>query len=253
MRHRAFILVAVVLVALPLVAQERSAGDNFAIAIERGDTDAVRALVEGGASPETWIEYGEHRITPLMKAAWEGNAEIVEYLLGAGAKVNTAASDTKETALMNAVTRDSAEVVRMLLNAKADVTPKNAYDFNAFTSAVAAGNKELAGILLDAGAKIEDGASGLTPLMFAVSSGNVDMIRFLVSRGADVNHGAKKGEQTALLSAIYSGKVDVVKVLIELKADVNTKTKDGTTPLSAAQKGDQEDMIAVLKAAGAKK
>ena len=79
------------------------------------------------------------------------------------------------------------------------------------------------------------------------------MIRFLAKRGANVNHGAKSGDQTALLSAIYGAHPEAVQALIELKADVNSKMKDGTTPLKAAQKGDQDDIIKLLKAAGAKK
>ena len=39
---------------------------------------------------------------------------------------------------------------------------------------------------------------------------------------------------------------------IELKANVNAKMKDGTTPLKLARKGDQEEIIALLEAAGAK-
>src|SRR5688500_8025042 len=94
--------------------------------------------------------------------------------------------------------------------------------------------------------------SGLTPMAFAASSGNTEMIRFLVERGADGNHGAKTGEQTALFSAIIGAQIEAVKTLIELKANVNAKMKDGTTPLKWAQKGDQEESIALLGAAGAK-
>jgi ankyrin repeat protein len=79
------------------------------------------------------------------------------------------------------------------------------------------------------------------------------MIRFLVKRGANVNHGAKAGEQTALLSAILGAHPEAVQALIDLKANVNTKMKDGTTPLSAAMNGDQDDIVKILKAAGAKK
>jgi ankyrin repeat protein len=153
---------------------------------------------------------------------------------------------------MNAVTRGHTEIIKALLAAKADVTPRNEFDFNAFTSAVAAGNQEVAGLLLDAGAKVDDGASSLTPLAFAVSSGNTDMMRFLVAHGADVNHGAKRGDQTALISAILGAQLESVKTLIALKADVNTKMKDGTTPLKLARKGDQEEIVALLLAAGAK-
>jgi ankyrin repeat protein len=239
--------------ALPLLAAERDPGTAFAVAIEEHDVSAVKELLAGGASTETLIEYGEHKITPLLKAAWDGDEEIVAVLLAAGARVDAKATDSGETALMNAVTRDHTAIVRRLLANHADVAPKNKFDFNAFTSAVSAGNQELAGMLLDGGAKVEDGASGLTPLQFAASAGNIEMIRFLVKRGAIVNYGAKSGGQTALLSAIYGAHPDAVQALIDLKADVNAKTKEGTTPLKAAMNGDQEDIVKILKAAGAKK
>jgi ankyrin repeat protein len=240
--------------AMPLLADEpQSLGTRFAVAIEDGDLAAVTALIEEEkAAVDTPIEYGEHSITPLAKASWDGELEIVQYLLAKGANVNATATDTKETALMNAVTRGHTEIVKALLAAKADVKLRNKFDFNAFTSAVAAGNQELAELLLAAGEKIDDGASGLTPLAFAVSSGNVDMIRFLAAHGADVNHGVKTGEQTALISAVIGAQLESVKALIALKADVNAKMKDGTTPLKLARKGDQEEIIALLQAAGAK-
>jgi ankyrin repeat protein len=248
------VLLSLSILSLPLFADDtRSAGTKFAVAIEDGDLDAVKALIEDdGAAVDTPIEYGEHSITPLLKAAWDGDVPIVQYLIGKGADVNARATDTKETALINAVTREHTEVIKALLAAKADVTLRNSFDFNAFTSAVAAGNQEIAALLLDAGAKVGEGASSLTPLAFAVSTGNVEMIRFLVKRGADVNQGAKSGEQTALISAIYGAQIESVKTLIELKADVNAKMKDGTTPLKLARKGDQEEIVELLEAAGAK-
>jgi ankyrin repeat protein len=255
MRRLFSTLLVVSLVALPLFsADDRSPGTRFAVAIEDGDLEAVTALIEEEHAPvDTPIEYGEHSITPLQKASWDGDLPIVQYLIGKGANVDARATDTKETALMNAITRGHAGIVKALLAAKANVALRNAFDFNPFTSAVAAGNQELAGLLLDAGAKIDDGASGLTPLAFAVSSGNLDMIHFLAAHGADVNHGVKTGEQTALISAILGAQIESVKALIALKADVNAKMKDGTTPLKMAQKGDQDEIVALLVAAGAKK
>jgi len=223
------------------------------VAIEDGDVDAVKALLKSGLSTETSIDYGDHKITPLLKAAWDGEAEIVSTLLEAGAKINARSTDTLETPLINAVSRGHMEVIALLLAKKADVAPKTKFDFNAFTIAVAAGKQDIAAMLLDAGANVEVGASGLSPLQFAASAGNVEMIRFLAGRGANVNAGVKSGGQTALLSAIYGAHPEAVQALIELKADVNAKTKDGDTPLSAAAKGDQEDIIKLLKAAGAKK
>lgn len=253
MRNYPLCLAGVFLLSLTLGAQEQDTGTRFAVAIEDNDAKAIRALLKEGAPADTPIDYGEESMTPLMKAAWEGDSAIVEILLEAGADVNARTSKSNETALMNAVTREHGSLIPILLKAGADIKPKSVYGFDAFTSAVAAGNEEIAGALLDAGAKVNEGAHGLSPLQFAASAGNVGMIRFLVKRGADVNLGAKTGGQTALLSAIYAAKPDVVKALIELKANVNTKTKDGDTPLKAAQKGDQSNIIEILKAAGAKK
>ena len=243
----------VLLCTISVYANELPIGNRFAVAIEDHDLDAVKALIEEeGAAVDTPIEYGESSITPLMKASWDGDLPIVEYLLAKGAKVNARDTESHGTALSNAVKQGHAGIVKALLAAKADVLLRDKFDFNVFTTAVAGGNQEIAGLLLDAGAKVNDGMSGLTPLAFAASSGNTDMMRWLVERGADVNYGAKTGEQTALISAIIGAQIESVKTLIELKANVNTKMKDGTTPLKMAQKGDQEEIIALLVAAGAK-
>ena len=243
----------IALVFLLLLAAEQDAGTKFAVAIEEHDVEAVKALLASGLSTETTIDYGEHKITPLIKAAWDGDEEIVKTLLAAGAKVNAKASDTGETALLNAVSTKRIALVEILLKAGADLTIKNRFDFNALNIAVAANSQEMAALLLDHGANVETDTSTLTPLMFAASGGNVDMIRFLVKRGAKVNRGVKEGGQTALLSAIYGGHADAVQALVELKADVNAKTKDGDTPLKVAMKGDQDEIVKILKAAGAKK
>lgn len=252
MSRHIILFVAAFLISTSLIAEEQDTGTKFAIAIEDHDSGAIQALLKGGAAVDTPIDYGDHSITPLIMAAGKGEGEIVAILLEAGANVNAKSTDGQETALMGAVTRGHVGIIRTLIEAKADLKPKSTYGFNAFTSAVAAGNLEAAEALLDAGAKIEEGAHTITPLQFAATSGNVEMIRFLIKRGADVNYGAKSGGQTALLSAIYAAKPEAVKALIELKANVNSKTKDGDTPLKAARKGDQEDIIAILKAAGAK-
>jgi ankyrin repeat protein len=249
---RRMLIVLLSLAAMPLLAAEQDAGTKFAVAIEQHDLDAVKELLQSGLSTETTIDYGEHKITPLIKAAWDGDEEIVKALLAAGAKVNAKATDTGETALLNAVSNKLDAITKILLAAGADVSIKNRFNFNALTTAVAANNQEMAALLLDHGANVETDTSGLTPLMFAASAGNVDMIRFLVKRGAKVNHGAKEGAQTALLSAIYGAHPEAVQALVELKADVNAKTKDGDTPLKAAKKGDQDDIVKILKAAGAK-
>jgi ankyrin repeat protein len=227
-----------------------ASGGQFAIAIEKGKLGAIKALVESGADPDTLIEYGPYKITPLMKACHHGEQEIAQYLLDKGANVNAVDSDGN-TALYTAVLARRVETVRMLISRGAKVNTRNLMDFTPIASAAAAGSTEIVGVLAEAKADLRAETSGLTPLMFAASGGETEMIQLLVKLGAPVNQPSTGGDTTALISAIYSGKTDAVQALIDLKADVNVRTKSGNTPVKAAQDGDQTDMLALLRAAGA--
>jgi ankyrin repeat protein len=57
---------------------------------------------------------------------------------------------------------------------------------------------------------------------------------------------------TALHYAAINGDVELVKYLIKYGANVNKATGDGSTPLYLAQLGKHEEIIKLLKNAGAK-
>ena len=230
---------------------ELSPGAKFAVAIEDDDLDKVRALLDSGLAADTPIDYGENSETPLMKAAREGTVEIAKLLLARGAKVN-AQDGEKSTALEAAISRDQSAMVELLLAAKADPNSVNKYMQSARSNAAAAGNLELTEMLLKAKAKPELPGLSLQPMMYAAFAGNGELIRLLVRYGADVNYASKEYGQSALTSAITAGKPDMVALLIELGANVNQKSPDGDTPLKMAKNGDQDDVVAMLKAAGAK-
>lgn len=230
---------------------ELSPGAKFAVAIEDDDLDKVRALLDSGLAADTPIDYGENSETPLMKAAREGTVEIAKLLLARGAKVN-AQDGEKSTALEAAISRDQSAMVELLLAAKADPNSVNKYMQSALSNAAAAGNLELTEMLLKAKAKPELPGLSLQPMMYAAFAGNGELIRLLVRYGADVNYASKEYGQSALTSAITAGKPDMVALLIELGANVNQKAPDGDTPLRMAKNGDQDDVVAMLKAAGAK-
>ncbi len=237
-----------------LLADELTVDAQFAVAIERGDVDKVKELLAAGNKADTWIEYGEHKITPLMKACWEGQDEIFDVLVAAGADVNAKDSDNGETPLHYAVNRDRLELAKKLLAKGAKVNVKDARQFTALHKAAAAGNVGMIELL--AGAKADPNAEmyGLTPLMFAVSAKSEPAVRALVAHGSNVNYGSKTGNvgQTALMSAIQTGDEGMVKLLLSLKANPNARTKSGETPLKLARNGDLEEIIKLLKAAGAK-
>ena len=54
------------------------------------------------------------------------------------------------------------------------------------------------------------------------------------------------------MSAIQQGDEAMVKVLLLSKANPNARTKSGDTPLKMARNGDLEEIVKLLKAAGAK-
>ena len=230
---------------------ELGPGARFAVAIEDDDLDKVRALLDSGLSADTHIDYGENFETPLMKAARSGTLEIARLLLARGADVNVQDGE-QTTALEAAISRDQTAMVALLLEKGAEPNTVNKYMQSALSNAAAAGNLEVTEMLLKAKARPELPGLVLTPMMFGAFAGNTDLIRLLVRYGADVNYASKETGQSALTSAITAGKPEVVAVLIELGANVNQQAPDGDTPLKMAKNGDQDDVVAMLKAAGAK-
>ena len=243
--------------ALPAAGQievipesELSSGAKFAVAIEDDDLDKVIALLDSGLSADTHIDYGDNFETPLIKAARSGTRAIARTLLARGADVNAKQTDGS-TALNAAVGAGDDQMVALLLAAKADPNTVNTYMQSPLSNAAAAENLKITEMLLKAKANPELPGMVLSPMMFAAFAGNGDLIRLLARHGADVNHATEFG-QTALTSAITAGKPEMVKLLIELKANVNQKLPDGDTPLKMAKNGDQDDVAAMLIAAGAK-
>ncbi len=129
------------------------------------------------------------------------------------------------------------------------------------------GNIKSAKYHLAKGAKVNARAnSGKTPgrtaIMWAAFRGRKELVRLLIDHGAEIN--AKddwKGNMTRpdgtegwtpLIFAADSDHEEVVKILIEKGADVNVKTKSGITALILAQLWRNEEMIHMLKQAGAK-
>src|SRR5687768_14950240 len=121
-----------------LFATDKIPGAEFAIAIESGDLDAIKSLIASGAKADTIIDYGEHKITPLMKAAWDGELEIAEFLLESGANVQ-ATDESGETPLYSAIKRGRVEIAQILIDRGAKVNIKDVRQFTPLTTAAAAG------------------------------------------------------------------------------------------------------------------
>lgn len=112
-------------------------------------------LLDRGANPNKTEE--KAFMTPLMRAAFEGNMEIVKTLVEAGADVN-ATNFLGETALMKAVNYDSADVVEYLLSKGANPNLQDNQGKTASDLAMDYGSQQTSNIL--SSKKIPDNGGG---------------------------------------------------------------------------------------------
>ena len=187
MSRRRGVGLSVAVLAVVLLTGAIAADDDALLeATRRGDVAAVRSLLDEGADPN--VAQGDG-LTALHLAAQEGNLEIVEVLLGAGAKVEAKTRIGDFTPLHLASGGAHATVALMLIEAGADpgamsttsgVTPLH-------LAAKAMNGESAVRELLAHGAPVNarESAAGQTPLMFAASYGRTAAVHELLSHGAD--------------------------------------------------------------------
>lgn len=94
------------------------------------------------------------------------------------------------------------------------------------------------------------GSHGETPLMVAAAHGSPEFVRLIIERGAEVDAVSDSG-CTAVIAAAIMGNEATTRVLIEAGADVN-KRQYQHSPLSVSRERGHEDVMRLLKAAGAR-
>lgn len=155
-------------------------------AAERGDLDAVRALLRQGADVNTAQSDG---MTALHWAASNNDVDVARTLLYAGATVRAKTRLGGYTPLHLASRGGHAEVVRLILEAGAD---PDAYTTTGVTAMHFAADAD-AGDVVDAlaahGGDVDarDGFAKRTPLMFATVRGADAAVRALLDAGAEVS------------------------------------------------------------------
>jgi ankyrin repeat protein len=171
------------------------------------DTEAVRALLKNGEDVNAAQGDG---MTALHWAARNGDAELTQMLLYAGANVKATTRLGGYTPLLMAADQGHAGVIAALLSGGADAKAPNALGTTPLMLAAASGNPQAVTILVENGAEIEakENTFGQTPLMFAAASNRVEAIKALLKAGASVkatskvnNVGTLSGREQEFLAA----------------------------------------------------
>ncbi|MFA5192745.1 MAG: ankyrin repeat domain-containing protein [Verrucomicrobiia bacterium] len=196
-------------------------------AVSEKHTGITQRLLAHGANPNMRGCFG---LTPLILVCGQaGDSAIARQLLAAGANVNQTGS-RGITALMRAVETMPAEFVKELITKGAHVNATDDYDNTAFVRAARKGNLKNMEVLLQHGARIDDGKLDeydslhalQAPLRGAIVRGDLKVVEFLLAHGSDANARHRHGV-TPLMDAAQHGKVDVAKLLIAHGANVSAK------------------------------
>ena len=279
------------------------------LAAENGSAPMVERLIEAGADPDLARPAGG---TALMTAARSGSTAVVRRLIAAGADVDAVAGGG-QTALMWAAAGGHPGVVTVLAEVGADIDARTAVltrpgrtvvreatvlsrfeavnpaslprdgdrdpprpegGFTPLLYALLAGDAESVGILLAAGAAVDDaGPDGVTALMLALTKRHTAIAQQLLEAGASP-HPAEAG-YTALHLAAATGQPAAAEALLAQGADPNARlerpqrltnafeigvytspgsgrlTQIGSTPFLVAAKSADAGMMRRLADAGA--
>ena len=203
----------------------------------------VGQIAEGGVMV---VEY----TTELNKAVANDDVEKVRELIVQGHNVNGKDEGyDKITPLFIAVENGNVEIARMLLEFGAKINQRDSERQTPLMRLDDDSNTEMVGLLLQYGAKIDaEDKEGNTALILAAEYGNAEVVAALLKGDPEVNVANEEG-QTALMNAASNDDLEVVRLLLNAGAEVNAKNNDGET---AWDQTSSEEVEALLVSFGAK-
>tara|TARA_B100001248_G_scaffold262270_1_gene257124 strand:+ start:7865 stop:8851 length:987 start_codon:yes stop_codon:yes gene_type:complete len=209
-------------------------------AVRLNDKEAVKVFLE---NPRTNVYI---KPLPLLRAAYDNKAEIVQMLINKGVRLNDKNANGY-TALHLAVRKGHQEIVEMLLQAGANPNVKDKKGRTALMDASLRGNVEITRLLLQANANANalDGKSR-SALIISSALDHTDVAKALL-QNADINQRDKKG-RSALTYAARNGNIEIVKDLIQRGAEFNLRGEDKVALDAAAMNGHSKVVTYLIQA-----
>jgi len=172
--------------ALSALMHAASPAASVVDAAMHGNRDAVRALLKDGADVNTATGDG---MTALHYAVVRHDVDLAKMLLYAGANVKATTRIGGYTPLLIASREGDAPMIDALLGAGADANTATTNGTTALMFASASGRVDAVGSLVARGANVNaaEPVKGETALTFAAANGRADVIRELTAHGADVS------------------------------------------------------------------
>ena len=179
------------------------------------------------------------RQAPLVSAANSGNAHIVRYLLTECSGVIDV--DCKGDIALHSRGKCRTSAISHKLHTSVGVT--------ALWAACCWGNREIAQLLLRAGADVNGATTNTTPMEIAAYNGHCEIMELLYSYRADVN--MRNGQnRSPLMAAAANNQINAVVFLLEHGADVSQKNTKGYTVFHVATANCNLHLIHFLKIKG---
>ena len=213
------------------------------LAVEQRDVAMVKSLLQQGAdiSLECTEQIVEDASILFVAARQDGNTEIVNLLLAAGADPNIAAFNGRTALMWASQFPNNAEVVEALIRDHANV---RAHDITGRTALFDAATADIARLLIKAGVPlnaVDTNGGTITALGTIVPKNSLDIAKVLLNAGANVHTGCP---------LCYVRSKEMAQLLIQSEADVN-QTDGFKSALMTAANGDDLDLVKYLLSVGA--
>ncbi len=229
--------------------QAAQSGETLHLAVRTGDLPKLKALLQAGVDVNSRDPLGG---TPLLEAAWVGNADIVHALIDAGADVNAVHREAGATPLEYAVLTSQPVVLEMLLTAGADVNRLYRNGQAILHLAAARNNPTIIEKLLMFHAALDPAdTNGNTPLDEGVLHDQLSSVACLLAHGANVNRTRPTDGRGPIHEASLKGFSDLVPVLIRAGGDPVQRDRFGQTPLDLALAYKNAKVVSELLKTGA--